>query len=103
MNERRLTPVERYRQYQALLMLPTFDTVEEAKSNLQVSEGTFVRFMLRQPLGVRDVCTAYIGQSRDNPPAWTHRVEYSVSPSQVYAARVQAIIMLGTEQLGEEQ
>lgn len=93
MSERRMNWLERYRSYQELLTLPTFDTIEEAGDVLG-------RFLLHRAAGSFTVCTGYIGQVRDQDPKWTHREEFSFLLCDMYRAQQQAALAVGIELIG---
>lgn len=93
MNEWHRNDLERYRSLQELLTLPMFSTEEEA-------DGTIGRFLLRRQLGSYLVCTGYIGQSRDQDPAWTFRDEFSFSHGEMYTLRQRAALQIGLDLIG---
>lgn len=93
MSEQRMNWLERYRSYQGLLTLPTFDTIEEA-------EGVIGRFLLRRSQGSFTVCAGYMGQVRDNDPKWTHREEFGFGHCDLYRAQQQAALVIGMELIG---
>jgi len=95
-DEQRMNPLERYRSYQELLALPTYDTAEEADP----FEG---RFLIRRPLGIYIVCRGYIGQSRGSDPAWTHAEDFSFSYGDYYSAQQRAALTVGMELIGGEE
>lgn len=93
MNEQRMNWLERYRSYQELLTLSTFNTIEDA-------DGEIGRFLLRGGPGWFTVCAGYVGQSRDQDPAWTHREEFSFSYSDLHLAQHFAALTIGIELIG---
>jgi len=77
MSVRQLNSLERFRIYRDALALPRFDNVEDAELGLPLQEGEQREFLLVRSPGAYSVCTAYLAQSRDNPPAWNYRSNFS--------------------------
>ncbi len=96
MGERRINPMQRYRSYQEQMTLPTFETGEEA-------DGTEGKFLIRRPFGHFIVCRGYIGQVRDQDPAWTYGEDWSFTLSDMYRAQQQAALTVGIELIGGQE
>lgn len=96
MSERRINSMQRYRSYQEHLALPTFETGEEA-------DGIEGRFLIRRPFGHFIVCRGYIGQVRDQDPAWTFGEDWSFTLCDMYRAQQQAALAVGLELIGGQE
>ena len=102
-NERRMTDFERYRSMHRAMRLPTFSTVEDAELALPLPTGDLDRgnvignFLLRGSLGYMTVCAAYVSQSRDSDPSWSHRESWSFSSGDMYTMKRRAAEAIGLE------
>ena len=99
MNHRphRKNPLERYRDYMEALELPRYDSLEDAEQSMTLSEGEEVRFLLVRAQGSYTICCAYMAQSRNNPPKWVHREEYSFIHGDVWKVKREAALAIGME------
>lgn len=95
MTEERMNPLERYHSYRKNLLLPMFDTAEEAEKGVSVEQGEFRQFVLRGPISSYIVCRAYISQARGQEPKWAYDEEFSFLHADVSHARQQAASLVG--------
>lgn len=98
MNEERMNALERYHSYRKLLMLPTFDTAEEAEQGMPIKEGEIQRFILRgsEPLSSYTVCRAYLGRERGQDPSWAYGEEFTFLHVDIFHTKHQAALLVGT-------
>ena len=97
-NEHRMTDLERYLSYKALLKRPTFDSEEDARANMRAAEGKFRRFLIRGRLGTYKVCYAFMTQPRGSDELqWAYNEEYTFSHTDMRLAENRAALAIGTE------
>ena len=96
-NERRMTDLERYTSMRKVSERPIFDSEDDARENMQVEDGEFRRFIIREPVGIYRVCYAYISHPRDGDPMWAFNEEYTFTRSQMYTAKNRAALAVGLE------
>lgn len=97
MSERRMTDLERYLSFKKVLERPTFNSIEQAESEMRAADGEFRQFIVRKRPGNYTVCACYTHTDREGNTKWAHREEYSFLHSDMLRMRDRAALAVGRE------